>query len=330
MALNVFEIVLYYLELFVKLICCKSNDNYQFSNKCYLIALILFVSTTLGYVEEIKKFHLMLSENSISFQIIFDMALLHWCLAYGYALTYILVFRMKYGIELWKIYHILRKLLIEMDIKPNGVVYSNLIILAIFYYIFMSNIIKLTAQLILKELSVQVYLYSMILLVSLIFNQILILQYNIFLSIIKNYYRGINALIKHSKEDDWNLSRIKLIGKCHQMLYDVSKFAHATSSPIFLLAFLQAFEMLVANLYRFAAFYFYGDIKWENELLLIIYRSVISLLIITRIILVPEMCRKEVSKNSYLNRSSKNSLILGTKGQQEFINRIEYYKRSPY
>lgn len=219
-----------------------------------LITFVLAISATINYEIVYKK--QLIDDKNLSLKNILIVIYWNGFLIHSYAIVFALTFRFFKMKELWNNIKKIKSLFIRLNLYPEAELKYNMVTvsLAILYQMLMA-ILTIKLRYDNFKLNFDVYFHLIIVFVINILRFVLDLQYCACLSLIKNYYKGLNKYLKQFKNEKFTIKQMQNIGKCHQLLIETSDYLQSFMSSIFLFQIMYSFVVLVTYIYSLICVY---------------------------------------------------------------------------
>lgn len=266
------------------------NQNTNWNIQRIIIALLLIISVTINY----KMGYIEFFDNNVDISMGFILLVIYWnsFLINCYAVAFALLFRFNDIQILWNNVNDISNLFTKMKILPKMEMRYNFIIngLIYFYQLLVLLYILMTRYKD-NQLDFNAYFHIIIIFAHNTLRFAYDMQYCVFISLIKNYYKGINNFLKQRISNKLNIKQMQHIGECHQILIQTSENLQNFMSPIILCQIINSFVIIVTYTYGLICLYVL-ETSWYA--IATTWISLITGFTICVLILPPIHCKNEV------------------------------------
>lgn len=282
------------LKQFVNLLDGNILKGLTESTRLYIISLIIFILITINYTSGCSE--LLEKRDLLSFRHILLIIFFNIFVFKSYCLVYILTFRQKSFVDLWRNVNNLNELFNRLGISTKSNMKINfMFILSRFIFILLIHVVFTYMRIITNEMTTNTWFFIINYVITFAIRYVIDLQYVTINCVIKNYYKDLNELI-NSKINTWNVNDIKYLGICYLTLVETGELLQETESSLILIGMLEVFTIFVTNVYGLAALYIHNDIEWYNEYSVIWLRFWTLLFYLILFIIIPTMTQNQDRK----------------------------------
>lgn len=263
------------------------------SCKYYVFPIIIFTVTTICHIH-MKYDDFIDGNNKVVFSYIFRLINVYVYLIVNCVVLYVLIYRKRCKFNLLQNFKQLKSKFSQLyNVKPKCDICNILSTVGV-QFVSHSIIIPIWIinEIIKGNLEGTISLSNALLIFSI--KCLIMFEYRIYLSIIKNYYEVMNRSLENCKLKIVRVKQLQEIGKCHQMLIDFSQCVHNLTSLVVLTNIVQLFLALIFNFYPLIGLYIYGDVKWAKVALTSFFITLLTFYNIVCHILTPAKCKSEV------------------------------------